>query len=142
MNQHLILFPVCALAALTFGIGIWLAWLRIAAVKRGDLSLRYFAINRGGEVPEYLAKVNNNYNNLLELPILFYVVTILLYVTHKVELAQVTLAWIFVATRYAHSYIHTTYNNIRHRLRMFMLGVVALITMWCLFFVRVLLAWA
>lgn len=140
MNQHLILFPVFALAALTFGIGIRLARLRFAAVKRGDLSPRYFAINRGGEVPEYLAKVNNNYTNLLELPILFYVVTILLYVTDRVEMAQIILAWVFVATRYAHSYIHTTYNNIRHRLRSFMLGVIVLISMWCLFFERTLLA--
>jgi len=140
MNQHLILFPVFALAALTFGIGIWLARLRFAAVKRGDLSPRYFVINRGSEVPEYLAKVNNNYNNLLELPVLFYVVTVLLYVTDRVELAQLVLAWIFVASRYVHSYIHTTYNNVRHRLRTFMLGVIALISMWCMFFVRMLLA--
>lgn len=140
MKQHLILFPVFALAALTFGIGIWLARLRFAAVKRGDLSPRYFAINRGGEVPEYLAKVNNNYNNLLELPILFYVATILLYVSDRVELAQLILAWIFVASRYVHSYIHTTYNNVRHRLRTFMLGVIALISMWGLLFVRMLLA--
>ena len=139
MNQHLILFPVFALAALTFGIGILLARLRFAAVKRGDLDPRYFAINQGGEIPEYLAKVNNNYNNLLELPILFYIITVLLYVTDRVELTQLILAWIFVASRYAHSYIHTTYNNVRHRLRSFLLGVVALIVMWCLFFVRVLI---
>ena len=140
MNQHLILFPVFAQVALTFGIGIWLARSRFAAVKRGDLSPRYFAINRGGEVPEYLAKVNNNYINLLELPVLFYLVAVLLYVTDSVEPAQLVLAWVFVASRYAHSYIHTTYNNVRQRMRMFMLGVIALISMWCLFFARTLLA--
>ena len=139
MNQNLILFPVFALAALTFGIGIRLARLRFAAVKRGDLSPRYFAINRGAEVPEYLAKVSNNYNNLLELPVLFYVVSVLLYVTNGVEPAQIILAWVFVFSRYMHSYIHTTYNNVRHRLRSFMLGAIVLISMWCLFFVRTLL---
>ena len=138
MNQHLILFPVFAQVALTFGIGIWLARLRFAAVKRGDLKPRYFAINRGGEVPEYLAKVNNNYNNLLELPILFYLVAVLLFVTDRVEPAQVILAWVFVMSRYVHSYIHTTFNNIRQRMRMFMLGVISLIAMWCLFFIRTL----
>ena len=140
MNQHLILFPVFALAALTFGIGIWLARLRFAAVKRGDLSPRYFSINRGGEIPEYLAKVNNNYNNLLELPALFYVVTVLLYVTDRAELAQIILAWVFVASRYVHSYIHTTYNNVRQRMRSFMMGAISLIAMWSLFFVRMLFA--
>jgi len=122
------------------GIGIWLARMRFAAVKRGDLKPQYFAINRGGEVPEYLAKVNNNYNNLLELPILFYLVAVLLFVTDRVEPAQVLLAWVFVMSRYVHSYIHTTCNNIRQRMRMFMLGVISLIAMWCLFFIRTLLA--
>jgi len=138
MNQNLILYPVFAQAALTFGVGIWLARLRFAAVKRGDLSPRYFAINRGGEVPEYLAKVHNNYNNLLELPILFYAVTALLLITVKVEPAQVVLAWIFTGSRLVHTYIHTTYNNIRHRLRAFLVGAGSLIFMWCLFFVRML----
>jgi len=138
MNQNLILYPVFAQAALTFGVGIWLARLRFAAVRRGDLSPRYFAINRGGEVPEYLAKVSNNYNNLLELPVLFYVVTALLLITVNVEPAQVILAWIFTGSRLVHTYIHTTYNNVRHRLRAFLLGAVVLMVMWLLFFVRLL----
>lgn len=140
MNHNLILYPAFAQAALTFGIGMRLAGLRFKAVKNGDLSPRYFAVNTGGEVPEYLAKVNNNYNNLLELPILFYVVTGLLYTADRVETAQLVLAWIFVCSRYVHSYIHTTYNNVRHRLRAFLAGAVALISMWCLFFVRIALA--
>ena len=140
MNQNLILFPIFAQAALTFGVGIWLARLRFAAVRRGDLSPRYFAINRGGELPEYLAKVNNNYGNLLELPILFYAVTVLLLITIRVEPAQVILAWVFTGSRYVHSYIHTTYNNVRHRLYVFTVGVAALILMWGLFFVRMTLA--
>ena len=140
MNQNLILFPIFAQAGLTFGVGVWLARLRFAAVKRRDLSPRYFAINRGAEVPEYLAKVNNNYNNLLELPILFYAVTALLLITLSVEPAQVLLAWVFTGSRYVHSYIHTTYNNVRHRLYAFMTGVAALMLMWGLFFVRTLLA--
>jgi hypothetical protein len=140
VNQHLILYPVFAQVALTFAIGIWLARLRFAAVNRGDLRPQYFAINRGGEVPEYLAKVNNNYNNLLELPVLFYLASVLLLVMDRVEPGQIILAWVFVASRYAHSYIHTTCNNIRQRMRLFMVGVTALISMWGLFFVRTLLA--
>jgi hypothetical protein len=140
MNQHLILYPVFAQVALTIGIGIWLARLRFAAVKRGDLRPQYFAINRGGEVPEYLAKVNNNYNNLLELPVLFYLASVLLLVMDRVEPAQIILAWVFVVSRCAHSYIHTTCNSIRQRMRLFMVGVTALISMWGLFFVRTLLA--
>ena len=70
----------------------------------------------------------------------FYVITVLLYITDRVETAQIILAWVFVVSRYVHSYIHTTYNNVRHRLRSFMLGAAVLIFMWCLFFVRMILA--
>jgi hypothetical protein len=136
MEQNSILLPVFALVALTFGIGIWLGILRFAAVKRGDLNPRYYELNRGGKVPDYLAKVSHNYDNLLALPILFYVLAIILFASEKVETTQIILAWVFVVSRYVHSYIHTTYNNVRHRMRSFMLGVVILISMWCLCFVR------
>ncbi|MES9817280.1 MAG: MAPEG family protein [Candidatus Thiodiazotropha sp.] len=136
MNQDLIFPPVFALIALTLGVGIWLGKLRFAAVKRGDLNPRYYELNRGGKLPGYLAKVSHNYDNLLALPILFYVAAIMLFVTAKVEIAQIVMAWVFVTSRYVHSYIHTTYNNVRHRMKAFMLGVVTLIGMWCLFFVR------
>jgi hypothetical protein len=136
MNQNLIFLPVFALVALTFGIGIWLGKLRFTAVKRGDLNPRYYELNRGGKLPDYLAKVSQNYDNLLELPILFYVASIMLFVTSKVEIAQIVMAWVFVASRYVHSYIHTTNNNLRHRMKAFLFGVATLIGMWCLFFVR------
>lgn len=120
---------------LTFGIGIWLGALRFAAVKRGDLNPRYYALNKGAEPPDYLIKVSQNYDNLLALPVLFYVISAMLLITGKVNAIQVVLAWAFVGTRYIHSYIHTTYNNVTHRMRAFMSGVVILITMWVLFFV-------
>jgi len=136
MEQNLILPPVFALVALTFAIGIWLGKLRFTAVKRGDLNPRYYELNRGGKLPDYLAKVSHNYDNLLALPILFYVISILLFIMDKVEVIQIVLAWAFVISRYVHSYIHTTNNNLRYRMRAFMFGVVVLITMWCLYFVR------
>ena len=135
--ENMILSPVFALAFLTFGIGMWLGKLRFVAVQKGDLNPRYYELNRGGKLPEYLAKVSNNYDNLLSLPILFYVVSILMLITGKIEISQIILAWLFVASRYVHSYIHTTYNNVRHRLIAFMFGVITLIGMWIIFFIRI-----
>jgi len=136
MDQEAILFPVIAQAMLTLGIAIWMGRLRFVAVKRGDLNPRYYELNRGGKVPDYLAKVSQNYDNLLELPILFYVVAGLLYATKQVESAQLVLAWLFVGSRSIHSYIHTTSNNVRYRMRAFLAGGVVLIGMWLLFGVR------
>lgn len=135
--ESMILYPVFALAFLTFGIGLWLGKLRFVAVKKEDLNPRYYELNRGGKLPEYLAKVSNNYDNLLSLPILFYLISILMIITAKVEITQIILAWLFVASRYLHSYIHTTYNNVSHRMKTFMFGVIILIGMWVVFFIRI-----
>jgi hypothetical protein len=49
--------------------------------------------------------------NLLQFPVLFYVVCLMDYVTGRVSAA---LAWIYVALRTAHSGIYLTYNNVFH----------------------------
>lgn len=130
MSQEAILYPVFVLVALTFFVGLWLARLRFRAVGRGELSPTYFALNRGAKVPEYLAKVTHNYDNLLELPILFYAVTVLLYAGGRVDVGYVALAWVFVISRLVHTYIHTTYNHVFHRLLAFGTGVALLLVMW------------
>lgn len=136
MTPEAILFPVIFLVLLTFGIALWMGWLRFEAVRRGDLAPRYYELNRGGKPPDYLAKVANNYNNLLELPMLFYLLAVLLYVTRQVDWAQWFLAWLFVASRYVHSYIHTNSNHVPHRMRAFIAGSAILITMWLIFIAR------
>ncbi len=136
MDQNSILFPVVALVFLTFFIGFWLGKIRLFSVKKGDLTLGYYKVNKGQEVPEHMAQVSNNYDNLLALPMLFYVLCVLLFVTQEFDFAQVVLAWMFVALRFLHSFIHTTYNNVRHRMRSFLGGVVVLLAMWVLFTVR------
>ena len=59
MAQEVILYPVIAMAALTFAIGLWLGVLRFRAVKNGDINPAYYKLNRGAKLPEYLAKVHN-----------------------------------------------------------------------------------
>lgn len=140
MEQSTTLFPVFTLVALTFAVGFWMVKLRFMAVKKGVLSPKHFRLNRDGEVPDFLAKVSNNYDNLLALPVLFYVVSGFLLIALQVGLVQIMMAWVFVGSRYMHSYIHTTYNNVIHRMMAFMLGVVTLISMWGLFFVRMMQA--
>jgi hypothetical protein len=137
MNQDAILLPVFALGALTFFVSLWMARLRFVAVRRGDLDPNYYKLNRGAELPEYLVKVSRNFQNLLELPVLFYVVALLLYVTKQVDITYVALAWLYVGTRLVHTYIHTTYNNVRYRMIPFLLGGILLIAIWLRLFVQV-----
>jgi hypothetical protein len=68
--------------------------------------------------------------NLLELPMLFYVVCIVLYLTAGTSTATIALAWVFVVLRIAHSLIHLTYNRVVHRLAAFTASNLALVVLW------------
>jgi hypothetical protein len=68
--------------------------------------------------------------NLLELPVLFYVACIVVYMTDTVSAATVGLAWAFVAARVLHSVIHLTYNNVMHRLTVFTASNFVLVALW------------
>ena len=41
-----------------------------------------------------------------------------------------TLAWLYVACRIAHSFVHLTYNNVLHRLATFGASTVVLLALW------------
>ena len=85
-------------------------------------------------VPEPVRLPNRNYMNLLELPILFYVGCLALYVTDRADAVMCTLAWAYVALRALHSLIHLTYNNVIQRLSVFALSNFVLATLWIRFF--------
>jgi hypothetical protein len=68
--------------------------------------------------------------NLLELPVLFYVVCLMLYVSMGAWPIAVKLAWAYVFFRIVHSLIHLTYNRVIHRLGAFALSNAALIALW------------
>lgn len=119
-----------ALVLLTFFMLYMLWFLRVKAVRTRKISPKYFKLNRGGELPEAVTAVTQNYNNLLELPILFYAVCIVAIVINQAIEYFVIHAWGFVVLRYLHSYIHTTYNHILHRLYVFALSGFVLLSMW------------
>ena len=70
--------------------------------------------------------------NLLELPVLFYVVSLTVFVTGAVTSVIVATSWFFVLLRVAHSIIHITTNNVLLRLYVFVAGNTALLVLWLL----------
>ena len=135
MQLYHLIYPMAALVFLTF-IMLYMLWvLRVKAVRAREISPRYFKLNRGGELPEGVTAVTQNYNNLLELPILFYAVCIVAIILDLISPNQsaeyfIYHAWAFVALRFLHTYIHTTYNHILHRLYVFALSSFVLLSMW------------
>ena len=127
--QNLI-YPMAILVLLTAFMISFMLVLRVKAVRTRKLSPRYFKLYEGGDVPKQLAAVTQNYNNLLELPILFYMVCVLAIILNKSPDYFILHAWAYVFLRYIHSYIHVTYNHIVHRLLIFGTSCFVLISMW------------
>jgi hypothetical protein len=79
-----------------------------------------------------------SFSNQFELPLLFYVLTILEWVTRHAGYAFVVLAWIFVICRVLQAYVHVTDNKVRLRGAFYSVGAVVLMVMWLIYIVEVL----
>lgn len=125
-----ILFPIVALATLTFAVLLLIPLRRFRAGMAGQVVFDDFRYGESARVPPEVALPNRNMMNLLELPVLFYVACLAYFVTERVNDAALALAWAYVGLRLAHSAIHLTYNRVRHRLIAFAASNVALVMLW------------
>ena len=137
MSIQAILLPLFVEVALTFVLLFWMAGARVAAVRRGDVRPRDVAL-REPSWPKQETQIANAYQNQLELPVLFYVLTILAIITRHADFLFVVLAWVFVVLRLLHVYIHITGNRLARRFAVFAAGAVVLAVMWAIFIVRLL----
>jgi hypothetical protein len=124
MDSSLILAPMGALAALTFFVLLAVPALRMSRGGRQDSAT--------GDIPG--GTHNPNYADLLEMPVLFYVICLMLYVANRVDPTFLWLAWIYVGLRALHSAVHLSYDNFRHRMVLFALSNFAVFAMWAFFF--------
>ena len=72
----------------------------------------------------------NNYSNLFESPVLFYTAILLTLILMVQDSILVSLAWLYVASRYLHSFIHATYNRVMHRFSVFVFSSFILLAFW------------
>ena len=137
LNFRFVLLPLFVEVLLTFGLWFWMAWLRTSALRGRAVHRRDIALGEPNWPPRVL-QIGNAAHNQLELPMLFYVLTILSIMTRHADVIFVVLAWVFVLSRLAHAYVHTTSNDIRRRGPLFGLGMLVLLIMWVIFIVRIL----
>jgi hypothetical protein len=130
MRNPAILYPMFALAAWTLVILLLIPLARARSARRREIVIDDFKYGESPAVPPAVSIPNRNYMNLLELPMLFYVVCIVLYLTAGSSTTTTALAWAFVALRVVHSLIHLTYNRVVHRLTAFTASNVALVMLW------------
>ena len=132
MVQAVILYPVVALVGWTLLLLPLIGFRRLTS----RLHPKEFALGESAAVPAQVSLPNRNFMNLLEVPVLFYMVCVVYFLTAKVTPGIVELAWAFVALRIGHTLVHLVYNNVLHRLAMFALANFVLVAMWILLVLR------
>jgi hypothetical protein len=136
MSPQAILLPLFVEVILTFALLFWLAPLRGRDLKSG-VAPEAIAL-REPNWSKHTLQVAYAFSNQFELPVLFYVLTVLAYITHQAGVLFVTLAWLFVIFRVLQACIHVTSNVVRLRGAMFGIAAVVLAIMWLIYIIEVL----
>ena len=129
MQSHLIYWPVLAQVLIPILVLFANGARKKSDVKAGTVDMKKAAMdNEAWSEPVVLT--SKNLANQFQVPVLFYVVCLILAMIDGVTTASLLVAWLFVASRYVHCYVHITSNFVPLRMRMFILGLVLLLVLW------------
>src|SRR5207248_2983254 len=106
VSQTSILYPAFAMVVLVYLVLNRMRSMRFAAVRNREISAEYYRAFRGEEEPERLRVIARHFSNLFEMPVLFFAALLMIYVTRQASPWLVGCAWLYVALRYAHTYVH------------------------------------
>ncbi|MBL4612566.1 MAG: MAPEG family protein [Emcibacter sp.] len=125
-----IIYPMGLLAIFTLLYSSVLITVRKKAVASGDIKPSYFKEYNNDTPPSYMQKATRQWSNLYEVPVLFYAVCAAILALRLDDMIFTYMAYSFFGLRLVQSFIHTTYNNVYHRLLIFSCGMVTVLAMW------------
>jgi hypothetical protein len=129
MKATSIFAPAFVLMLWTFLVLVQVPIRRFRAYFAKRVGRDDFKYGESSNVPADVALPNRIFMNLLEVPVLFYALVLIAFVTHQVNPVTVGLAWLYVALRFAHSLIYFTYNHAVHRFAVFAISNLVVIAM-------------
>ena len=125
-------FPMLDMMLLTMVVWIYMFIQRVGYATANNLDIESMKSPQDivGLIPPENSSASNNFKNLFELPVLFYVALLLALNFMLQDLVLVALAWMFVLSRVAHALIHISYNDVMHRFLVYVLGSLVVMGMW------------
>lgn len=132
MNDS-IFAPILLLVGLTFAVLVLMYIRRIGEIFEKRVHLQSLADSNVANNRLTRVSAADNFRNLFEVPVLFYVICLILYATSNVSQSQLTLAWVYVVLRVLHSVVHVTYNKVLHRWLLYIASTACLFLMWLIF---------
>jgi hypothetical protein len=132
-DPNLLLGPVFALVALVLVVWLLMVVVRNVATIRGLAPPRYYEAYTGPVPEDWIERPARTFNNLMQVPTLFYVVCTLMLVTQHSDRAQLAYAWLFVALRALHAVVYIGWNPLPYRFATWIMASVTLFTLWTRF---------
>jgi len=129
------LTPLFVQVALTFTLMIGMAVHRRTALVKKEVRSRDIAL-REPKWPARATQFGNSYLNQFEMPVLFYVLTILVLFTRQADFSFLLLSWLYVVLRIIQAWVHVTSNRVNYRGLAFGASAIVLLIMWVMFAVR------
>ena len=136
MSLQIALAPLFVHVALTFALMIGMFLNRRAALMKREVHPRDIAL-REPNWPVRATQFANSYLNQFEMPVLFYVLTILVLNTRQADLIFLILSWLYVILRIVQAWIHVTSNRVTYRGIAFGASTLVLLVMWVMFAIRI-----
>lgn len=128
MSNEAIFLPMLAMIVLTAIVWVYMYALRIPAMRRLRKSAQTYTTPQS--ISELLPEAVNypayNLRNLLELPLLFYVLCLYVHAVQAVDAVYVGVAWLFVLFRVLHSAEHCLRNKVMTRFVLYSCAAIAL----------------
>ena len=125
-----IFLPAFAMVVLTLVVWLRMYTMRIAQMKRERIHPQAVATSAQAAARLTDSRAADNFRNLFELPVLFYLALVVAAVSGLATDATLALAWLFVLLRVVHSAIQCSYNKVMHRFQAYLAGSVVLWVLW------------
>ena len=127
------LLPLVAMVTITAAVWVRLYVQRIGEMRRRRIPPGDLASSRQAAGILQDVSAADNFRNLFEVPVLFYVFCLASYATHRQDALVLGGSWLFVALRALHSAIQCTYNNVLHRFYVYATSTALLFALWTWF---------
>ena len=137
MDNILIIYPILPVVLMNFIVMFHMRYMIVKAIKKRDVKYKYFRAYEGS-APEYLLTSRHHYKNFFEIPILFYLLCLVLYMIDDVSAIDLWIAWLFVLFKGIHSYIRITSNYVPYRAYSFNVCVFLLFVGWIILVIKIL----
>ena len=122
---------------MNFIVMFHMRYMIVKAIKKRDVKYKYFRAYEGS-APEYLLTSRHHYKNFFEIPILFYLLCLVLYMIDDVSAIDLWIAWLFVLFKGMHSYIRITSDYVPYRAYSFNVCVFLLFGGWIILVIKIL----